>query len=186
MSARADAALAAIETAFARHGADTYGERISQLDHALQCAALAAEDGAPDALVAAALLHDFGHLFDGRGDLAETEGRDDNHEAHGARRLAPWFGPAVTRPIALHVAAKRYLCAVEPGYAESLSAASVLSLSLQGGPFDAEQARRFARAPAAADAVRLRRWDDLAKVEGKATPTLESWLPMLERLADAA
>jgi gamma-butyrobetaine dioxygenase len=183
VSERGDAAISAIAAAFAAHGADTYGEQISQLDHALQCAALAAEAGAGDALIAAALLHDFGHLFEGRGDLAEHEGRDNHHEADGARRLAAWFGPAVTRPIALHVAAKRYLCAVEPDYLGGLSAASVLSLSLQGGPYDAGLAARFARAPFAEAAVRLRRWDDQGKVVGLETPSLAAWLPMLGRLA---
>jgi phosphonate degradation associated HDIG domain protein len=186
MSARADAAIRAIVAAFEAHGGDTYGETVSQREHALQCAALAAEDGAGEALIAAALLHDFGHLSEGLGDLAEQAGRDARHEPEGARRLAAWFGPAVTRPVALHVAAKRYLCAVEPDYLGGLSAASILSLSLQGGPFDAEQARRFERAPSAVDAVRLRRWDDLGKVEGLATPSLESWLAMLARLVDAA
>jgi len=186
VSERAEAAITAIEAAFAERGGDSYGERLSQLDHALQCADLAAEAGAQEPLIAAALLHDFGHLFEGQGDVAEREGRDARHEADGARRLAAWFGPSVTRPIALHVAAKRYLCAVEADYLAGLSRASILSLALQGGPFDAEQARRFARAPSAADAVRLRRWDDLGKVEGKATPSLSSWLPMLARLVEEA
>src|SRR5579863_69395 len=100
-----------IGAAFARHGGDLYGERVTQLDHALQCAALAEAEGADEALIAAALLHDYGHLFEGRGDAAERDGRDLRHEAHGARALGRWFGPPVTRPIALHVAAKRYLCA---------------------------------------------------------------------------
>ena len=173
----------AIGGAFARHGGDLYGERVTQLDHALQCAALAEADGAGEALIAAALLHDYGHLFEGRGDAAKRNGADLKHEAFGARALRRWFGPGVTRPIALHVAAKRYLCAAEPDYEAALSSASTLSLSLQGGRFTPAQAARFMRAPFAADAVRLRRWDDAGKVEGARTPGLDHYWPLLERLA---
>ena len=174
---------AAIGAAFERHGRDLYGERVTQLEHALQCAALAEAEGASDTLVAAALLHDYGHLFEGRGDAAERDGRDLKHEAHGARMLRRWFNPEVTRPIALHVAAKRYLCAAEPDYEAALSPASALSLRLQGGRFTPAQRRRFERAPGAMEAVRLRRWDDAGKVEDAANPGLEHYWPLLERLA---
>jgi len=176
---------ATIGAAFERHGRDLYGERVSQLEHALQSAALAEAEGAPEALVAAALLHDYGHLFEGRGDAAERDGRDLMHEAHGARMLRRWFGHEVTRPIALHVAAKRYLCAADPDYEASLSPASVLSLRLQGGRFTPAQRQRFERAPGAMEAVRLRRWDDAAKVIGVRTPDLDHYWPLLERLASA-
>jgi phosphonate degradation associated HDIG domain protein len=168
--------------AFDRCGGDRYGEDVTQLEHALQCAHLAAEEGAPDSLVAAALLHDYGHFFEDRGDAAERDGLDAHHEAHGAALLRQWFGPEVTTPIALHVAAKRHLCAVEPGYWEALSAASKLSLELQGGPFTPEQARKFDAAPFAADAVRLRRWDDAGKIMGAVIPPLESYADLLARL----
>lgn len=167
--------------AFARHGDETYGEGVSQLDHALQCADLAVRDGAENSLVVAALLHDYGHFFEQRGHAAEREGRDARHEAAGAAALRPWFGPEVVEPIALHVAAKRYLCAVEPGYEAGLSPASRLSLGLQGGPFNAEQAARFERAPAAAAAVRLRRYDDQGKTPELVPPPLESYRERLER-----
>ncbi len=174
-----------ISRAFAERGGDAYGEDISQLDHALQCALLAREEGAGDHLVAAALLHDYGHLFEGRGDVAEHEGRDARHEAHGARALKPWFGLAVAGPVALHVAAKRYLCAAEPGYEAALSEASRLSLKLQGGRYTPAQRRRFEASRFAADAVRLRRWDDAGKVVGRAVPALEDYWPLLERIATA-
>ncbi len=171
--------------AFAAHGGDSYGEHVTQLDHALQCALLAAEEGAGDPLIAAALLHDFGHLFEGRGDVAERDRRDARHEAYGARSLRRWFGPEVTGPIALHVAAKRYLCAAEPGYETSLSPASTLSLELQGGRFTTAQCRHFEARTFAADAIRLRRWDDSGKAVGRPTPDLESYRPLLERVAKA-
>jgi [1-hydroxy-2-(trimethylamino)ethyl]phosphonate dioxygenase len=169
--------------AFAARGGDTSGENVSQLDHALQCAFLAVEEGAGDHLVAAALLHDFGHLFEGRGEAAERDGQDARHEVHGARALKRWFGPEVTGPIVLHVAAKRYLCATEPGYEAALSPASALSLELQGGRFSPEELRRFELSPFAADAVRLRRWDDAGKIPDMVAPGLEHYRPLLERLA---
>jgi [1-hydroxy-2-(trimethylamino)ethyl]phosphonate dioxygenase len=172
-----------IARAFVARGGDAYGESVSQLDHALQCAHLAREECADEPLIAAALLHDYGHLFDGRGDVAEREGRDARHELHGARALRRWFGPEVVGPIALHVLAKRYLCAFEPGFAEALSPASVLSLKLQGGPLTQAQCRRFERSRFSADAIRLRRWDDAGKIPGYVVPGLEAYWPMLRRLA---
>jgi [1-hydroxy-2-(trimethylamino)ethyl]phosphonate dioxygenase len=164
-------------------GHERYGERVTVLDHALQCASLAAAEGAPDS-VAAALLHDHGHLIDDRGHMAGRDGLDGEHEAVGAAALAAWFGPAVTEPIALHVAAKRYLCAAEPGYLEALSPASRLSLELQGGPFAPGEAAAFIARPFATDAVRLRRWDDWGKaLEPERRRTLESFRETLLRVA---
>jgi phosphonate degradation associated HDIG domain protein len=172
-----------IFAAFAERGGERYGERVNQLDHALQCAHLAAAEGAPESLIVAALLHDYGHLIENRGVLAE-EGVDGEHEALGALTLSAWFGEAVTRPIALHVAAKRYLCATADGYLESLSPASQLSLKLQGGVFTPEEADAFANRPFAAEATRLRRWDDDGKVLDMAgVAPLESYREMLARTA---
>ena len=172
-----------IAQAFVQRGSDAYGENVSQLDHALQCAELAQAEGAGDHLIAAALLHDYGHLFEGRGDVAEREGRDARHEVHGARALRRWFGPEVVGPVVLHVAAKRYLCGAEPGYEAQLSPASALSLNLQGGRFSPAQCRRFEQRRFAAEAIRLRRWDDEGKTPGLATPALETYWPLLERIA---
>lgn len=171
--------------AFDRRGGDRYGEEITQLEHALQCAQLARADGAQDSLVAAALLHDYGHLFEGRSDAAEQR-IDAHHEARGAALLKRWFGPEVTMPIALHVAAKRHLCAIEPGYEGSLSDASRLSLELQGGRFTPEQRRKFDSNPFAQDAIRLRRYDDTGKVPGASVPALETYRDLLSRLGQAA
>jgi phosphonate degradation associated HDIG domain protein len=175
--------LVPIFDAFATHGAEAYGEDVSQLDHALQCAALAQAEGAPEPLVAAALLHDVGHLFEDRGHAADRLGRDGRHETHGARALRRWFGPEVIGPIALHVLAKRYLCATDPAYQADLSPASQRSLSLQGGPFTVAQCARFARTRFAEDAVRLRRWDDTGKTPGLAVPPLDHYRPLLARIA---
>jgi phosphonate degradation associated HDIG domain protein len=167
-------------------GHERYGERVTQLDHALQCASLAADDGASESLISASLLHDYGHLIDDRGHMAERDRLDGAHEVVGAETLAAWFGPEVTAPIALHVAAKRYLCATSPGYFEALSPASRLSLELQGGPFGPAEASAFAVLPFAEDAVRLRRWDDWGKaIEPERRRTLESFREGLLRVARA-
>ena len=148
------------------------GERVTQLAHALQCAMAAESAGASAPLIAAALLHDVGHLIHDLGPRPAERGVDDRHEERGAAWLAGRFAPDVTEPVRLHVDAKRYLCAVEPGYFAGLSPASVRSLALQGGPFDAGAAADFIKRPHATDAVRLRRWDEAAKVAGLATPDI--------------
>lgn len=165
-------------------GALRYGdEAVSQLAHALQCAVLAERANAPDSLVAAALLHDIGHLV-GKGDEGEAgRGVDRRHEAVAAGYLSRLFPDSVIAPIRLHVAAKQYLCHAEPIYFERLSPASVTSLRVQGGPHDADAAASFIARPYAADAVRLRRWDDEAKDPDARTPELASYRGLLERLA---
>ncbi len=163
-------------------GSDRYGgEEVTQLAHALQCATFAQREGASDSLVAAALLHDIGHLVNPKDEGATLRGIDAAHEKVGANYLARWFGPAVTAPVAQHVAAKRYLCQAEDGYFARLSEESVRSLAVQGGPFDAEQAADFLARPHAQDAVALRRWDELAKDPEMVTPGLEAFRPVLER-----
>lgn len=172
---------------YRRFGDEHYDEALSQTQHALQCAALARAEGAGDALVAAALLHDVGHLLelaerDAQGELPTV---DRDHESVGARYLSGLFGPEVTAPIALHVRAKRYLCAVDPGYLSGLSAGSARSLALQGGPADPDEVARFEANPGFAAAVRLRHWDDGGKVDGLDVGDLEGHRPLLERLATA-
>lgn len=181
-AARADSGdpLAAITELFAKHGDSEYGgEAVTQLEHALQAATLAAASGAADSLVAAALLHDLGHLLHGLPDDAPDRGIDDRHEALAARRLARVFGPEVCDPIRLHVAAKRYLTAVEPAYLARLSAPSRTSLTLQGGPMNATEVAVFEAEPHWRAAVQLRRWDDEAKVAGLETPPLEAFVDIL-------
>jgi [1-hydroxy-2-(trimethylamino)ethyl]phosphonate dioxygenase len=163
------------------------GERVSQCEHALQCAFFAASEGASATLVAAALLHDIGHLLHEAGERPEFRGVDDRHEEIGAAHLLPAFGPAVAEPVRLHVPAKRYLCATDPGYFGRLSPGSVGSLALQGGPFTRSEATEFQTLPFAADAIRIRRWDEAAKVPGLETPLLERYrATLLASLVTAA
>ena len=168
-------------------GRESYGESITQIEHALQCAALARNAGANDALVVAALFHDVGHLVTGEQarDDFDLEVDDDDHEARGARVLAPIFGPAVAQPVALHVTAKRWRCAVEPEYLERLSPASRATLTAQGGPLSPTECERFERHPGFKDAVALRDWDDTGKRPHLDVGTLEDWRALVSSLADA-
>ncbi len=168
---------------FATVGTSDYlGESVSQASHMLQAAALAEAARVSPALIAAALLHDVGHftgVITGRGPM---RGTDNRHSDAGADWLAQWFGPEVTEPVRLHVAAKRYLCAVEPGYLDTLSPASVRTLRIQGGPMSPREAAAFEAEPAAGAALRLRRWDDAANDPAAKVPPFGHFEPVLRRL----
>ena len=176
---------------FGSAGASDYlGEPVTVAEHLCQSGALAEAAGAPPALIAAALLHDVGHLrgadpvavgveVSGRDLLA---GHDNDHGERGATWLAQWFPPAVTEPVRLHVAAKRYLCAVEPGYFGLLSPASVYTLSVQGGAMTRAETDEFATTQYAQHAIEVRRWDDAAKDPAAAAPGLAHFIPLLTDL----
>lgn len=168
---------------FAGEGEAEYlGEAVTQAQHMLQAADLAEREGAGDALVAAALLHDVGHFTGAVSGHQLMAGTDNRHSHSGADWLAQWFGPEVTEPVRLHVAAKRYLCAIEPGYADTLSPASVYTLGVQGGPMGGAELDDFAANPYAGDACRLRRWDDAAKDPDAAAPSFDHFRPVLTAL----
>jgi phosphonate degradation associated HDIG domain protein len=176
-----------IETVFARRGGEQYsGEPVTQLEHALQSAALAEAEGADDELVTAALLHDLGHLLQELGETPSLRGVDDVHQYAALPFLRGLFGERVLGGIRLHVDAKRYLCATRPEYHDALSEDSKRSLKLQGGVFDTPQAQAFIAQQGALDAVRLRLWDDRAKVAGLPTPSLSHYLERARRCALAA
>jgi phosphonate degradation associated HDIG domain protein len=163
-----------------RGDAAYFGEPVSQTEHAIQTAWAAEQARAGSALVAAALLHDVGHLLHDLPADCDLAGIDDAHEERGARWLDQHFGPEVAEPVRHHVAAKRFLCATEPTYAGRLSEASLRSLQLQGGPFTQEEAAQFRMHPHAGAAVILRCLDEQAKVPGLHTPGLEHFRPFLE------
>ena len=172
-----------IRDVFRRRGANSYlGERVTMSEHMLQCALLAERDSADDQLVAAALLHDIGHYTGEFPETALGDGIDNRHEEAGARVLAPYFPARVVDCVRWHVAAKRYLCAVEPGYFDSLSDASKHTLNLQGGPMTPSEVRRFASRPNLDAILKVRRFDEQAKVPGMKTPTFDHYADLLESL----
>jgi [1-hydroxy-2-(trimethylamino)ethyl]phosphonate dioxygenase len=165
-------------------GAQAYfGERVSMTEHGLQAAHFARAEAAPEELVLAALLHDIGHLLEQVPDALEDWTLDAHHEEIGARWLAAHFDAGVYEPVRLHVPAKRYLCATDPGYFSQLSTASVHTLKLQGGPMTPGEVTQFEAQPFWREAIRVRRWDDQGKVAGLATLPLREYTQLIERLA---
>lgn len=163
--------LIRIEQLFQERGAEEYhGESVSQLEHGLQAAMFAEHDGRPASWIIAALLHDIGHMLHGHGEDAAAQGIDDRHEDLGVRFLARAFGPDITEPIRLHVAAKRYLAATDTAYLGILSPASRRSLALQGGPMSPDEVTAFEREPHFTAATAIRVYDDRAKHVGLETP----------------
>jgi phosphonate degradation associated HDIG domain protein len=180
-------AVGKIVRLFEDRGDSAYGmEVVSQREHALQTAFLARQSGADLSLVVAALLHDVGHLLHNLPADAPEKGQDDQHEELGRRWLARWFDVDVLEPIRLHVAAKRYLCTVDPSYQERLSRPSLVSLALQGGPMSPEVIKAFEASPQHLAAIALRRWDDEAKVPHLQVPTIDDYRPDLKAVMTMA
>ena len=163
-------------------GQSFYDEVVTQLEHALQCAALARQNNASPTLITGALLHDLGHfILDEHNADKAFLARDLNHEEIGAQYMEPFFPEAVTTPIRLHVPAKRYLCATDTSYHDGLSEASKRSLKVQGGAMSDEEQEAFEQIPHFQDALTLRRWDDLAKVKGLETVGLETYRDIVQQ-----
>jgi gamma-butyrobetaine dioxygenase len=171
---------------YSGHGAgDYFGEAVTVTEHSLQAAHFAQSCDAPDSLVIAALLHDIGHLVEpAPADIAGWK-TDAAHERSGSLWLASRFAPDVCEPVRLHVPAKRYLCAVDPDYFGALSAASVTTLGLQGGPMSPAEIEAFETEPFFRQTVMLRQWDDQAKIAGFPTPDFAHYAPLIERLMKA-
>ena len=151
------------------------GEAVTQMEHALQTATYARKNNASDALIAASLLHDIGHLLHALPDDAPDFGVDDLHEELAAIFLEKYFIKEVVEPAKLHVQAKRYLCFVDADYYNTLSEPSRQSLALQGGIMNAEEAAEFEKYENYKEAVLLRTWDDLAKDPTMQTDPIESF-----------
>jgi predicted HD phosphohydrolase len=151
------------------------------LEHALQSAALAEANQASPSLITASLLHDIGYFLPHLKKTYPDLVIDKRHEHSGADFLKAFFGEEVTEPVRLHVPAKRYLCQVDPEYYDTLSAISKQTLEIQGGIFSPEEAEAFIDLPFAKEAVKLRIWDDLAKVKGAITPDLSHFAIYMEQ-----
>jgi phosphonate degradation associated HDIG domain protein len=169
---------------FSTRGGENYAnEAVTQLQHAVQCALLAKQDAADSSLIVAALLHDIGHLLH-EGELPTdlSDNLDDFHEQKGYAFLKRHFGTLVADPVRLHVAAKRYLCTVEPDYLSRLSPTSLKSFLDQGGLMNLDEVKAFRLEPHYESAVRLRRWDDAAKDPSAVSIAVEEFLA---EIADA-
>jgi len=165
-----------------RGGESYFGEPVTVLEHCLQAAFFARNAESNDSLVVAAVLHDVGHLLHQEGEDVADMGIDTRHEELADRMLAAHLPAAVTEPIRLHVAAKRYLCFADPAYRDALSPSSVLSLKLQGGPMSEGEGTAFLALPFAKEAIELRHWDDEAKIADLKVPEIGSYLPQLKTL----
>ncbi len=171
---------------FNRRGAEEYlGENVTMSEHMLQAAQLAEQADAGDRLIAGALLHDIGHFTNEFPDDAMAQGTDALHEEAGARVLQDFFPAIVTDCARQHVAAKRYLCATDPAYFAGLSAASVHTLRLQGGPMNSEEVAEFKKIKNLADIIQVRKWDDMGKMSGHQTPPFAHYAPVLQRVVTA-
>lgn len=168
--------------AFDSKGHERYAkEDVTQLEHALQTAALAQAQHASPTLVCAALLHDLGHILGGA-QMPEkiTEDLHDQHEEKAYHFLLHHFGDEVAEPVKLHVPAKRYLCTTAPDYEQHLSPTSLKSYYDQGGRMTPQELKNFESNPYYRDALQLRRWDDEAKVAKKTVPRLVAYIPLLK------
>ena len=168
---------------YENHGQRTYGEDVTGLEHALQCARHAVNDGATRDLIAAALFHDVGWFLTDEGEEEDTVPVNGDHAATGARILSPLLGPAVAQPVALHVVAKRWRCTIDPDYFDELSEASQITFIAQGGSLNTDERARFEAHPGFVTAMALRSWDDRAKVPGLDVPGLDHYRSLAEGVA---
>ena len=170
---------------FERRGGEEYlGEHVTMAQHMLQGAHFAEQCGEDRQIIVSALLHDIGHFTSEFGTFSMDDTQDRFHEEAGARVLARFFPSAVTDCVRYHVAAKRYLCAVEPDYFAQLSEASIHSLNLQGGPMSDTEVAEFERNPNLRAIVTVRRFDDQGKVAGLETPPFAHFAPMVQQVVD--
>ena len=187
-SAHATAIATEIMDLYEKFGGENYsGERVTQLEHMVQAAQLADEQGFDSEVILAAFLHDVGHISAPAHDDNEMDGygiRD--HEAIGAAFLAAkGFSPKVSKLVASHVAAKRYLTRRDPVYYDQLSEASKRTLEFQGGRMSEEEADAFEKDPLFEEIIQMRRWDEQAKIENKPLPDLQQYkILMIDHLTN--
>ena len=182
----AETIVAFLGDIFERRGGEEYlGEPVTMAEHMLQGALFAEQQGEPEIIIVATLLHDIGHFTSEFGMFSMDDTHDRHHEEAGAAVLERFFPSLVIDCVRLHVAAKRYICATDPAYFGQLSAASIHSLKLQGGPMRPDEVAEFDRNPNIREIVRVRRLDDAGKVAGLETPGFDHYAPMVQRVVDA-
>jgi len=172
-----------IEDVFKRRGAESYlGEKVTMAQHMLQSAQCAEQAGADDSQIVASLLHDIGHYKNEIPETSLAKGIDNYHEEAGANFLEDYFPVSVVEPIRQHVAAKRYLCAVESDYFGRLSQASVHTLNLQGGPMSTEEVKEFEKNDYLEQCIQVRYWDEEGKDPERKHPPFSYYRPLVESL----
>lgn len=171
---------------FERRGHEEYlGEAVTMQQHMLQGATLAEQEGCSEELIVAALLHDIGHFTSEFGSFTMDDTEDRFHENAGAEILGRYFPQKIVDCVKYHVAAKRYLCAVNPTYHTELSEASRHSLKLQGGAMNSMEKNEFENLEHINDIVKVRLFDDAAKNPDLVTPSFAYFAPMIQRVVDA-
>lgn len=171
---------------FERLGGEEYlGEPVTMAEHMLQGATLAERGGLDEEIIVGALLHDIGHFTSEFGTYHPSDTKDRHHEDAGAEVLSPFFPSIITDCVKYHVAAKRYLCATKPEYFARLSAASVHTLELQGGPMSADEVAAFESNPNLKKIIQVRYLDEAGKVADMETPDYWHFAPMVQRVVDA-
>ena len=171
---------------FERRGGEEYlGEPVTMAEHMLQGAYMAEQQGEEEIIIVAALLHDIGHFTSEFGTFSMDDVHDKHHEDAGAQVLERFFPSLVIDCVREHVAAKRYICATDPAYFGQLSAASIHSLKLQGGPMTTAEIAEFERSPNLKEIVRVRHLDDAGKIADMVTPGFAHFAPMVQRIVDA-
>jgi phosphonate degradation associated HDIG domain protein len=180
-----DNIVAFIGSIFERRGDEEYlGEPVTMGEHMLQGATIAEQDGQPEEIIVAALLHDIGHFTSEFGTFMMDDTEDRHHEDAGAAVLERFFPKIVTDCCRYHVAAKRYLCATRPDYFNRLSEASIHSLNLQGGAMTVEEVAVFEQNPNLKDIIAVRYLDEAGKQAGMKTPDFWHFAPMVQNLVD--
>ena len=180
-----DNIVAFIGSIFERRGDEEYlGEPVTMGEHMLQGATIAEQDGQPEEIIVAALLHDIGHFTSEFGTFMMDDTEDRHHDDAGAAVLERFFPKIVTDCCRYHVAAKRYLCATRPDYFNRLSEASIHSLNLQGGAMTAEEVAVFEQNPNLKDIIAVRYLDEAGKQAGMKTPDFWHFAPMVQNLVD--
>lgn len=167
---------------YAGYGGNEYaGEKVTQLEHMVQAAQLAEEQGFDEEVILAAFLHDIGHISEAAKGDNEMDGFGiKDHEELGAEFLKEkGFSKKIVRLVESHVEAKRYLTATDPAYYAELSEASKKTLEFQGGPMTREEAEAFQQYPLFPLIIQMRKWDELAKIEHKPLPNLDHYRSMI-------
>jgi [1-hydroxy-2-(trimethylamino)ethyl]phosphonate dioxygenase len=170
---------------FDRRGGEEYlGEPVTMGEHMLQGATIAEQNGQPEEIIVAALLHDIGHFTSEFGTFTMDDTEDRHHEDAGGEVLERFFPTVITDCVRYHVAAKRYLCATRPEYLSLLSEASVRSLNLQGGPMQPDEVAAFESNPNLEKIVAVRYLDDAGKHPQMETPDFWHFAPMVQRMVN--